>query len=740
MKKLLLYLFLSLPLIFAANYVQAQSVDQLLQQSKHDKASAGSRASCIGSAVSNGNLTPTTTNQTVNATAGTIPFWSFNATAGINYVFSTCGSGEDTYLEIDQNGVQLYYIDDSGPLCTGSSASMKWQCTASGTYQVTLSHYGCATLNGNISMSYYIVYPPAITALSPAQGVPGDVVTITGNGFTGISNVNFNGTNTFFTVFNQQQIQTNVPSGATTGRVFVTLYDSSAQSTVVAVSPYDFTVLSLGALIYNFTPTQGPAGTLVTVYGKGFTGITGLQLNNMTASYNFLNDSTLTFTVPAGATTGKIKVQIGGSDYLSTADFVVDNCVPPTVTISGFGPYTINATGGNPPYTYSVNGGAYTGNNTFSNTQGNNTILVKDATGCVATFNFTISPAVGCDVLVVSGGQGTTYTTHILGSNAGVVTIDYDFYPIPDQMDVYYNGSVVASTGTLVSGQGTIAFNYPASGPQSCIIKMTAPLSGTAWQYKAGCPKVCDIVVDQRSLGNNTYQFNVTGGVPPYTYAMDGGAPVTSNTFPNLTLGAHTLIITDNLGCTKTHSFDLAAAINCSGTSTSGGQGTSFTEVVFLGYTAGTVNVSYDMYSIPDKLDVLFNGNLVATTGGLVSGASTLSFYYPGNGNSCIVRMYAPESGTAWDYTVSCPVGTSVGNNLSTSEEKILVWPVPSSNMLSFNDEIGSVELMNLNGQIVKHAELKDHQLAVDDLENGIYFAKMKINGQSAIRKISIMK
>ena len=727
-------LFISSLLMFLiTGKVYAQSIDQIEQQNANSKI-ANTMVTCFSSATSAGNLTVTSFSQTVTANTGILPYWTFSATAGNTYNFSSCGAGYDTQIEILQNGTQLSNNDDNGPLCSGTAASISWTCASSGVYQVCLAKYNCALITTSFPMQYYYTVPPQIYNIMANQGVYGDMVTINGTGFTGATNVSFNGTSAFFIFVNDQTIQAFVPTGASTGYVFVTVPGNP--SPVVVLSPSTFTIIPTGMLIYSFSPLQGPSGTIVTVRGKYFTGATGTEVNNMSANYSVINDSTLTLTVPAGASTGKIKVINGSAQALSSADFTVANCVPPIVSVSGAGPYTINATGGTPPYSYSINGAAYSSNNVVFSALNNNTILVKDAAGCIGSLIFAVNTTT-CNTLITSGGQGTTYNIHQLGSTAGVVTINYDFYPIPDQMDVYYNGSIVATTGGLVSGAGTIAFNYPASGPTSCTIKLYAPISGTAWKYNASCPTPCNIVVNQLSLGGGSYRFNVTGGVPPYTFSMDGGFPTSSNIFNSLSNGVHNLVIT-SLGCNKTHDFSIGSTVNCSGSAGSGGQGTNFTDVVILGSGAGTVNISYNMYSIPDQMDVYYNGNLVATTGGLVSGSSVLSFYYPGGSSSCTVRMYAPNSGTAWDYNVACPI---VGIKEITNGGKFNFFPNPGQTILNVtssdnNKSVSSVEIIDLIGNQIYSSKFTD-KLVIDiaEYKQGLYFVKViNESGESVMK------
>lgn len=101
------------------------------------------------------------------------------------------------------------------------------------------------------------------------------------------------------------------------------------------------------------------------------------------------------------------------------------------------------------------------------------------------------SSKVNCNAEVKSGGQGETTTTHELGSQKGNVVILYDMDNVPDQMNVFYNNKLVASTKRLVSNEGSLSFNYnPGKGdPTFCIVELSAPQEGTLWEYLLKCPE-----------------------------------------------------------------------------------------------------------------------------------------------------------------------------------------------------------------------------------------------------------
>jgi endonuclease G len=106
--------------------------------------------------------------------------------------------------------------------------------------------------------------PPFITGFSPANGVAGTSVVISGTNFSSASSVTFNGASATFSVDSAMQITATVPGPATSGRLSVTTPSGTAISsnsfTVTGSAP-DLTLTATHAA--NFT--QGDIGDLYTI-------------------------------------------------------------------------------------------------------------------------------------------------------------------------------------------------------------------------------------------------------------------------------------------------------------------------------------------------------------------------------------------------------------------------------------------------------------------------------------------
>jgi uncharacterized protein (TIGR03437 family) len=70
-------------------------------------------------------------------------------------------------------------------------------------------------------------------------------------------------------------------------------------------------------------PVAGKAGTAVTILGTDLTGATSVTFNGTPATITVVSPSSITTTVPAGATTGKVQVTTPGGTLSSNVTFQV---------------------------------------------------------------------------------------------------------------------------------------------------------------------------------------------------------------------------------------------------------------------------------------------------------------------------------------------------------------------------------------------------------------------------------
>lgn len=103
-----------------------------------------------------------------------------------------------------------------------------------------------------------------------------------------------------------------------------------------AISPTatdDIIAFLEGISFSPFSPTFGPAGTSVTI--TGFTGATAVSFNGAAATFTVDPSGTITTTVPAGATTGRITVTTGSGPLITTTRFTVIPAITSFAPASG---------------------------------------------------------------------------------------------------------------------------------------------------------------------------------------------------------------------------------------------------------------------------------------------------------------------------------------------------------------------------------------------------------------------
>lgn len=174
------------------------------------------------------------------------------------------------------------------------------------------------SIGTNTTTTNFVVSGTAvITGFTPAIGPTGSVVVIEGGDFTSATAVKFNGVIASFSATAPSQIHATVPPTATTGPISIT----TPNGTVTTTS--NFVVSGLAPIVTGFSPFGGKAGDPVVITGLNFTTATNVSFNGVTAAASVTSDTQISATVPAGATTGPIRVVNPAGTNTTGSNFII---------------------------------------------------------------------------------------------------------------------------------------------------------------------------------------------------------------------------------------------------------------------------------------------------------------------------------------------------------------------------------------------------------------------------------
>lgn len=347
---------------------------------------------------------------------------------------------------------------------------------------------GTATSSGPFTVSL------GISSFSPTKGPTGSTVTITGSGLTGATAVQFAGTDAqSYIVVSDTKITAVVAAGTLSGTISVAGPSGSATSGAA------FTV---GPKIDSFSPTSGPAPTLVTIHGSGFTGASAVKIGSASAQgYSVDSDSQITAEVAPGAAGGKVVVTGPGGTATSANNFAVTlgisslapakGPIGSTVTITGSGFTDVTAVHfsgaaaqsfaivSNTKITAVVQAGTTNGPITVTSVAGTATSAGSFAPS-TSIASFTPGQAMIGTTVTISGSgfTGATAVT-INGKNAQTFSVDSDGQITATVAYGTTSGKIVVATpaggATSASALTVISITSftPAQGPVGTTVKIT---------------------------------------------------------------------------------------------------------------------------------------------------------------------------------------------------------------------------------------------------------------------------
>lgn len=262
-----------------------------------------------------------------------------------------------------------------------------------------------------------------------------------------------------------------------------------------------------------------------------------------------VGNSTIINNLPSGA----YGVTLVDANNISTA-ITTTITSPPALTINitaqtnnscvgdANGSLTIEGMGGFPPLEYSIDGTNYQSSGIFNNLPSQiYTLHVKDAQGCIQTFNTTITePATSVGGFIQSQSNivcfGDSSGSFTVVGNGGVAPY---FYSLDGGTTLYSTGSFsnqpAGNYTVQIQDDLGCTFDLPVTLTQSSVLLSNAVLINNATSPFSS---------------NGSAAVSGSGGGGNYTFLWDNGQ--TTNIATGLAVGNHCVTTTDASGCTDT--------------------------------------------------------------------------------------------------------------------------------------------------------------------------------------------
>jgi large repetitive protein len=445
-----------------------------------------------------------------------------------------------------------------------------------------------------------VITPPLVPS-SAAAGTPGLQLTVNGANFlvpANVGNAVLAGSVAEWIAPNAQPVVlATVVASATqlTATIPAALLTSAGTAQIAVVQPngassntvaFPVVAPAITSLSPSFV-TAGAAAFTLTVTGSNFVNGSQIVFGGTALATTFVNSGTLTAPVSAAQAgrAGTISVTVvnpgGATSAAATFTAYTKLTILTTTLFPGQvgSPYsfTLSATGGLPPYTWTVIGslplglslnpstgvisGTWQTNGTF-----NLNVMVSDNTGQTATSQFSVvvnSPAVPLQILTASLPTATVGVVYAATFSANGGTSPYTF-----TLSGTAPPGLTFLSPSLI-GTPTTAGQFPVG------ISVTDSGGGAATKTFVLTVLPAALSITTASLPNGqvgvaySAQVSATGGVPPYNFTVGGfpgvtasaagalaGTPTTAGTF------SISATVTDTAGskATQTYSVTIAAS------------------------------------------------------------------------------------------------------------------------------------------------------------------------------------
>ncbi len=564
------------------------------------------------------------------------PLYNYLTQVNADGQYSGVPAGVYTFEVTDRNGCTYredYSLSPEPPIAVAGTVLGNVNCFSSATGSIEFNVIGTFT-GGNDVYDYNVTGPVNFSDTRqtaptiPLNNLPAGTYTITvterGTGCTDTTTVTVEGPPT------ELQVTTNT-------------------SPITCLVGGSVTINATGGWGgYSYSLTQPDATVLGPQGSNSFTGLS--QTGTYTASVTDSNGCAVTDTFTLSTPTGP------SATIDATSDLCFDSVDDATLIV--------NATGGQTPYEFSINGGPFGPGNTFANLTPNTyTIVVRDAYGCTFTLPAqTIAPQLTLSAALTKDIDCTATPDALITGTIVGGTAPYTY-------EVSLNGGGYLPGGPVIANP----FTYLTATPGDYRFRITDNTgcqteSGVVTVNAAGNPTaaVNQLNPTCNGLTNGSVEIIPSDGSGGYTFSFNGSAFTTQSSYPNLGAGTYTFIVRDSNECTFNGSVTLtepdalvaAAAVapplSCSPTNVNQPATVTVTATPGTGTAPYQFSFNGSGYSGTNTLSVNDNGSDQTINYSVRDAQGCIV-----NGSVVVTALNPPTPGTITGTDVTCNTTTS---------------------------------------------------------------------------------
>jgi hypothetical protein len=319
---------------------------------------------------------------------------------------------------------------------------------------------------------------------------------------------------------------------------------------------------TMEVLAYGFTTIE--KGDSTDIYAQledsiGSTSYSGSYTVSWSPASSVSNPNSLnTYVHPTTTTTYSVTVTTPCHTYIDTVTVFIGCNVSATVQVTPYfcssvpGAATVNASGGESPYTYSWSSGQTT-SSANNLTAGTYSVTVKDSIGCSAIETFSVATG---KMLVdaysstkIEAGDSANLYVYVNDSGSGTSSYSGSY-----TVSWSPASSVTNPTAQSTYGHPTATTTYTVNITTPCGTysdTVTIYVGCNTSVYVSTTPYYC-------SASEGTATGYPSGGIAPYTYAWSSGQ--TSSSITGIAAGTYSLTVTDAKGCMGTATYTIVTS------------------------------------------------------------------------------------------------------------------------------------------------------------------------------------